>query len=121
MDAIHHLDLQSAHWRRVRDTGYPILELKINGYYAYVFEPDRREIDNDFIHLTNFGSGPELKVILPEIVLDERVAKATGLDTRVKSATNDPRIVKLAKDFWYAVNTFGVFVPDKKVYPVGDE
>jgi hypothetical protein len=99
------------------------LELKINGYYAYVFEPNYRQIENGLIQLTNFGIGPKLKTILHEIVLDDVAAKATGLGTQVKSATNDPRIVELARDFWHAINTSGgrAFVPDKKVYPVGDE
>ncbi|MDR3144252.1 MAG: hypothetical protein LBT64_01995 [Puniceicoccales bacterium] len=114
---IHYLNLQSATWREFNTQGYfTALDLEIDGKHMHLFELNRSHIRDGFIPVP-VHSKTDWKSILPEVVLDERIAKKHGFRTnRLKGVINDPRIVKLAGEFWEAVNSGG-FVADKKVYP----
>jgi hypothetical protein len=113
---IVNLDLQSAHWRRIGNFGYPALELEIGGKLAYVYDPDINTIKDGFIQVTDLDGETDWQSILPPIKLDDGVARRHGVPTECKGAINDRRIVALANDFWHAINTEGMFEDGKKVF-----
>jgi hypothetical protein len=110
------LDLKEATWRGVGNCNYPALELKIGDKLAYIYQPDLKTIDDGFVYVDNLDGETDWKTLIPAIKLEESVAKRHGLEVKQKGATNDPRIVQLAREFWEAINSSGKFLRDRKVF-----
>ncbi|MDR1413725.1 MAG: hypothetical protein LBI56_02175 [Puniceicoccales bacterium] len=117
MNAANHLNLESAHWRRVGNYGYPVLELKIDGKNAHIYDLNFGHVMDGFVHLADLEFKTDWKSILPHIKLSEKVASAHGLPTELEGATNDPVVLKLATDFWNALGTREGFENNRQVYP----
>jgi hypothetical protein len=117
MNTIHHLNLQSAYWREIGNCRYPALELEIDGKLVHIYDPSIVDIEHGFVRVMDIKEVPDLESVIPGVELEEDFAKSCGYDVNLKMATNDPKIVALARDFWNAINTRGAFICDRKVYP----
>jgi hypothetical protein len=116
MEQVKYLDLKEATWRGVGNYNYPALELKIGDKLAYIYQPNINTINDGFIHIDNLDGETDWRTLIPAIELEESVAKRHELEIEQRGATNDPRILQLAREFWDAINTSGKFLRDRKVF-----
>ena len=102
------LDLQSAEY--VLDQGHPELRLVIDGKSALVVEPNRSLLEAGFVYLVSFRAGERWEELLPPITLPV-IPGLFDEPMTVEGVTDDPRIVRLVRDFVEALDQPGAFQP----------
>ena len=103
------VDLLSAKYIAHPLCKYPTVELSINGKTGYLFEVDRNDLEAGFVPVQDIYGKVNWRKTLPKVDVPDDIADKYKIPKVLEGVSTDPRIVKIAQDFWDAINGEGFF------------